>query len=130
MRILRFLIGAALAAVVGAALGDPGRLNFAEAKKIWDQAKNRSAYQVYASEFAQFNNRFHLDERGGCRALGKGPVELMLVIRHNPSEQFARIEQVLANVDNEKARCFQKSYSGVSTKVPPFLPFVLQMTMG
>jgi hypothetical protein len=54
----------------------------------------------------------------------------MLVISRPDSSEFAVIEQVLADVDNAKARCFEKSYRGVRTKPPPFLPFVLQMGMG
>jgi hypothetical protein len=53
----------------------------------------------------------------------------MLVIARRQSGEFAVIERVLSDVDNAKARCFVKSYSGVSTKVPPFFPFVLQLTM-
>jgi hypothetical protein len=44
--------------------------------------------------------------------------------------EFAVIEQVLADVDNAKARCFEKSYGGVQVKIPPFFPFVLQVDMG
>lgn len=81
-------------------------------------------------EFAQFNNHFHLDEKDGCYALGKEPVELMLVLTHREGDQFALIDQVLSDVDNAKASCFKKTYRGTRAKIPPFLPFVLQMKMG
>ena len=112
-----------------ASAAGPG-LSFADAKKIWERTKGRKDYQTYAGEFAQFNNHFRLDEKDGCYALGKDPVELMLVIAHQGKEQYAVIEQVLTSVDNAKARCFRKSYGGVRTKIPPFFPFVLQMGMG
>jgi hypothetical protein len=88
-----------------------------------------SEYQRYATEFAQFNNHFRLDERNGCYALGSGTLELMLIITYPRSSQFAVVERVLSNVDNAKARCFQESYRGLQTKVPPFLPFVLEMSV-
>jgi hypothetical protein len=62
--------------------------------------------------------------------MGKEPVELMMVIRHKEKGEYASIVQVLSNVDNAKSQCFKESYFGVPTKVPPFLPFVLQMRMG
>ena len=103
---------------------------YADAKAIWEQSKDTAAYQSYATKFSQFNNHFHLDEKDGCYRLAPGPVDLMLVITHPDNGEFAVIEQVLSDVDNAKARCFRKSYGGIRTKVPPFFPFVLQMTMG
>ena len=41
----------------------------------------------------------------------------------------AVIERVLSDVDNAKSQCFKKSYGRVKTKVPPYLPFVIQMRM-
>lgn len=66
----------------------------------------------------------------GCYSLAPGPVILMLVISHPDKDEFAIVEQVLSDVDNAKSRCFQKTYNGIRTKVPPFLPFVLQLGMG
>lgn len=104
--------------------------SYAGAKALWQQRSNTAEYQTYAAEFSQFNNHFHLDERNGCYQLGTGPVNLMLVITHPDDNQFAVIEQVFADVDNAKAQCFEKSYRGIPTKIPPYLPFVLQMGMG
>src|SRR5689334_1761888 len=105
-------------------------LSFAQAKKVWEQSKDRKEYQTYSSEFAQFNNHFRLDEKDGCYALAKGTVELMLVITHPAGQKYAVIAEVLSDVDNPKAQCFKGSYRGVQTKIPPFFPFVLQMSMG
>jgi hypothetical protein len=96
--------------------------SYEDAKALWIKSRDTAEYQRYASEFTQFNNHFHLDEKDGCYALASGPVELMLVISHPDSSEFAMIEQVLPDVDNAKARCFEKSYRGVRTKPPPFLP--------
>ncbi len=104
--------------------------SYEDAKAIWIKNRDSVEYQRYSAEFAQVNNHFHLDEKDGCYALAAGPVELMLVISQQDSSEFAVIERVLSDVDNEKARCFEKSYRGVHTKLPPFLPFVLQMGMG
>lgn len=104
--------------------------SYAEAKAIWQQHRDTAEYQTYASEFSQFNNHFHLDEKDGCYFLAPGSVNLMLVITHTENSKFAVIAQVYSDVDNAKARCFEKTYRGVSTKIPPFLPFVLQLGMG
>jgi hypothetical protein len=104
--------------------------SYADAKAAWVRHRDAAEYQRYAGQFAQFNNHFHLDEKDGCYSLAAGPVNLMLVIAHPENSEFAVIERVLSDVDNAKARCFEKSYQGVQTKIPPFLPFVLQMSMG
>ncbi len=53
----------------------------------------------------------------------------MLVITRANNEKSGVVGQVLADTDSAKARCFKKSYNGVPTTIPPFVPFVLQMTM-
>lgn len=128
---VQLFIGAALAlAASGAAFAANTPRSYADAMVIWQQHRDTAEYQTYAAEFSQFNNHFHLDERNGCYQLGAGPVNLMLVITHPNNNQYAVIEQVFADVDNAKARCFEQSYLGIPTKIPPFLPFVLQMGMG
>lgn len=107
----------------------PVELSFLSAKKIWQASMNRSDYQAYAAEFAQFNNYYHLDEKNHCYALGTEPVELMLIITHRSNDKYAKIEKVLPNIDSPKAECFRKSYEGLDTKIPPFLPFVFQLNM-
>lgn len=128
---MRLFIAALLTLMVSSsAWGASPNISFSSAKKIWEASKGRSDYQTYADEFAQFNNYYHLDEKDGCYALGSEPVELMLIITHHGNGQYATIEKVLSNVDSPKARCFRKSYEGLGTKIPPFFPFVFQMTMG
>jgi len=103
--------------------------SYADAKAIWEHTFSTAEYQKYVGEFTQFNNHYHLDTKGGCYALAPGPVHLMLIITHKDSGEFALIELVLSDVDNAKARCFENTYRGIQTKIPPFLPFILQMTM-
>lgn len=122
--------GALTIAIATAAYGADAPRSYVDARGLWEKHKDTVEYQTYASEFAQFNNHFHIDEKDGCYALGKGPVGLMLVITHPTSYQYAVIENVLSDVDSPKARCFMKSYRGLPTKVPPYVPFVLQMAMG
>lgn len=104
-------------------------ISFSAAKKIWQESKDRSDYQAYADEFAQFNNYYHLDQKDDCYALGNGPMKLMLIITHKGTDKYAKIESVLSNVDTPKAKCFKKAYEDLSTKTPPFVPFVLEMNM-
>lgn len=117
-----------IASTAALAAGTPQ--TYAEATAQWQLHMNGTDYQTYAGEFAQFNNHFHLDEKGGCYAVAPGSVTLMLVITHSDNSEFAVIEQALSDVDNAKAECFKRSYRGLQTKIPPYLPFVLQMHMG
>ena len=124
-------IGVVLALVAtGVTLAQDAPLSYADAKAVWERSRSMPEYQNYATEFSQFNNHFHLDEKGGCYQLASGPVNLMLIISRPDNSGFAVIERVLSDVDNAKARCFEKAYHGINTKVPPFLPFVLQLGMG
>jgi hypothetical protein len=102
---------------------------YADAESIWEQSKNNLAYATYLGEFTQFSNHFHLDEKDRCYALSAGTVNVLIVITHSDNNQFALVEEVFTDVDNLKARCFKKSYAGIRTKIPPFFPFVLKMTM-
>jgi len=104
--------------------------SYSEANKLWERSKEMAQYQTYSEEFAQFNNRFRLDEKDGCYGLDVKPVTLLLVITHDGRGKFAKVEQIFTSVDNAKAQCFKKTYRGIETKIPPFLPFVLQMDMG
>ncbi|WP_416760295.1 hypothetical protein ACNI65_25340 [Roseateles sp. So40a] len=104
--------------------------DFSQARANWEAHKDSAEYQKYADEFVQFNNHFHLDEKGGCYQLSPGPVELMLVITHTKGDQFATIERVISDSDSAKAQCFKRTYKGIATKVPPYLPFVFSMRMG
>lgn len=115
-------------APVGALAGSPVG-SYAEARKVWEQSRSKAEYQVYATEFAQFNNHFQIDEKSGCYSMGTEPVSLMLVITHPAGGPYAVVEHVFSDLDTDKARCFTKAYSGVQTKVPPFMPFVVQMDM-
>jgi len=116
--------------VCGIATAADAPRSYAEAEALWRNSRDKSEYQDYAAAFAQYNNSLRLDERDGCYSLSPGPVTLMLVISRADADGFATIERVLSDVDNAKARCFQRSYTGLRTKLPPFLPFALQMGMG
>ena len=128
MNLRRFLALTVL--LTTAALADETPQRYADAQALWEKAKDRAEYEGYATEFAQFNNHFHLDEKGGCYRVASGPVNLMLVIVHRDGDQFAVVQNAFSDVNNPKAQCFRKTYEGLRTKVPPFFPFVLQMSLG
>ena len=113
-----------------AAVASPAVPSYSEAHASWEAHKDSKEYQAYADDFIQFNNHNHLDEKGGCYALAGGPVQLVLVITHRDEGKYALVEDVLTDTDSPKAQCFKKTYRGISTKVPPYLPFIFQMNMG
>ena len=98
-------------------------------KDAWLARRDSRDYQRYASEFVQYTNYYHVDQKGNCYALSHEPVELMLIITQPENDKFAQVEHVLSNVDNAKAQCFEKAYRGLRTRQPPYLPFVLQLQM-
>ena len=102
---------------------------FTDAKLYWESTKDRPEYQSYLAEFIQFNNHFKLDSKDGCSAFAEDPVEIMLIITHLDKSKFAHIERVFTSEQNAKARCYEKSYKGIPTKIPPYTPFVIQMNM-
>jgi hypothetical protein len=128
---VRALVSCAFAVLITtSAYGVDVPRSYADARGLWEKHMDSAEYKTYVSEFVQFNNHFHIDERNGCYALGKEPIGLMLVITHRGSTEFAVVENVLSDVDSPKGRCFIKSYLGLQTKVPPYVPFILQMAMG
>lgn len=127
---MRIQIGIFALFLAAAAVASPSVPTYSEARASWEKSKDSKEYQTYAEEFAQFNNYYHLDEKDGCYALPGGSVQLMLVITHRDKGAYALVEQVLTDTDSPKSQCFKKTYRGISTKVPPFLPFILQMGMG
>jgi hypothetical protein len=127
---MKLVLGAALVLLAASdALSGDLPQSYAEARAIWQRTWDNPEYRKYAVEFSQFNNHFHLDERNGCYGMASGSVTLMLMISRKDGAEFAEIDRVFTDVNNAKARCFEKSYQGVATKAPPFFPFVLQMEM-
>ncbi len=118
-----------MAVIGGAASAAALPQDYTAAKAVWKKDKDKRGYQDYGNEFAQFNNHYRLDEQDACYGLSPGPVNLLLIISKPDAGEFAVVERVFANVDNAKARCFIKTYKGVRTKTPPFLPFVINMSM-
>lgn len=113
----------------GVAAAEDSPKSYKDAEAIWQKTRDMLEYQAYAAEFAELNNAFHIDERDGCYFLASGPVNLMLLVSPADAKGVATIERVFYDPNNAKARCFERSYSGLPIKAPPFLPFVLQLRM-
>lgn len=103
--------------------------SYKDAEAIWQKHRDTTEYQVYADEFAQLNNAFRIDEQDGCYSLAPGPVNLMLLVSPGDANGVATVERAFSDRDNAKSRCFERSYTGLPTRAPPFLPFVLQLQM-
>lgn len=70
---MKISIGVVLALVVtGVTLAQDAPRSYADAKAVWERSRSKLEYQNYAAEFSQFNNHFHLDEKGGCYQLAWG----------------------------------------------------------
>jgi len=105
-------------------------MTYQEAEKVWEETKDNKSYGEYTTEFANFNNYHHLDEKDGCYRLGREKIRHFLIITHTEGEKYGVIHSVVSNVDTEKSQCFKNTYKGLKVKIPPYLPFVLQMDFG
>ena len=101
--------------------------SYDSARAAWEKSKDDPAVAAYLQEFIQFNNAMKLDSKDGCYSQPGGKVKLMLLITHDKGERWARISQVFSQTDSPKAQCLQRSYRGVPTKVPPMLPYIVQL---
>jgi|GEM_PF-1419968 hypothetical protein len=115
------------ASATGAAADAPW--SFDGVKSLWEKNRDSQEYRQYAAEFTKYVNYYHIDKKGECYALSPGPVELFLVIANSDDGKFAEVQHVLASVDNEKSRCFQNTYLGLRVRVPPSVPYPLELEM-
>jgi hypothetical protein len=97
--------------------------SFSEAEELWKKNKDKPGYTEYQGEFVQYNNHFHLDTKDNCFAKD-GPVNMYLIITAQ-----AVVESVVTDIDNEQARCFKHTYTGLRVKAPPFSPLIINMRM-
>jgi hypothetical protein len=102
-------------------------LTFSAAKIQWQEHVNLKSFQQYMVEFVYFNNHYHLDSKDGCYAKKDGRIIQFLVVNHHKDAQYAVIESVVSNVDNDKSRCFTKAYKNAKVRTPPYSPFIIRM---
>jgi len=98
--------------------------SFADVEELWQQSKSKPGYVEYRDEFVQYNNHFHLDTKDDCFAQNSGPVNMYLIVTTK-----AVVESVVTDIDNARARCFKRTYTGLRVKAPPFSPFIINLRM-
>lgn len=100
--------------------------SFAEANERADaqRAELPDVSAAYATEWAEFNNNHKLDERDGCYFKATGPLVQILEI-----DKSGKIVGYYTDVDNERSRCWKKSYLGTVFPPPPVSPYWHKLTM-
>lgn len=100
--------------------------SFAEANERANalQAKLPEISAAYAAEWAEFNNSHKLDERDGCYFKATGSLVQVLEI-----DKSGKIVGYYTDVDNERSRCWKKSYLGTVFPPPPVSPYWHKLTM-
>lgn len=98
-----------------------------EAEQHWQENKETSAYQIYATGFVKYSKANRLDTNMGCYDLGGEKVRQFLIINPGNAKKYAFVKEVVSNVNTPKSRCFIDSYKGIQVKKPPYFPFVLLM---
>lgn len=97
------------------------KISFTQAQKMVQQSKQKSGYAEYLSEFSQHNNRHKLDSKSGCYLLTGTEIKLILILNDKA------VESAVADVDNDKARCFKRIYTGAEMLKPPHTPFAIEL---
>jgi len=101
-----------------------------EPRLTFDEALTRAKAQpadvryAYEEKWAAFNNSNRIDQKGGCYRKSSGPIQQVLVI-----DKSGVVTDVIADVDNEKSRCFRQSYLDVQFPAPPVAPFYVYLRM-
>ena len=96
----------------------------------FDEANRLSRGQVaqisasYEEKWDAVNGFNHLDERDGCYEKSPGALQQVLVI-----DAKGVVTDVIADQDNDKARCFRNSYLNFQFPPPPFVPYYLYLKM-
>jgi hypothetical protein len=79
----------------------------------------------YLSDRMEYEKNIRLDEKGSCYSLPGG--QIIQIIRINKQ---GVIDLVVSNIENDKSKCFKKTYLGTKFKEPPKYPIYQQMHMG
>lgn len=94
--------------------------NHAEAQR----ANRPNATSRYADAWADFNNRRDLDERDGCYFKANGELIQILEI-----DKSGKVVGYFADKDNNRSRCWKRTYLGVVFPKPPFAPYWHKLIM-
>jgi hypothetical protein len=98
-------------------------LSFEAAKRLAQTQPHDVAY-AYEDKWDAFNNANKLDEKDGCYQKARGLTQQVLVL-----DNIGVVTQVIADIDNEKSRCFRNSYLHVQFPAPPFAPYYMYLKM-
>lgn len=94
-------------------------------KEQWQEHRETEEYARYDAEWLRFNNANRIDEQGGCYALSRASVDLILV--HN---ETGEVESVVPKQTSKKAECFVNVFRGRKYPAPPYAPFYQYLQMG
>lgn len=105
------------------AQGFAATLPFVEARRR-ALAQPEQVYIEYGQQWALFNNRNRIDEKGDCYHKHPKPFEQVLIL-----DSQGIVTDIIADQDNDKSRCFRDSYLRVQFPPPPVAPFYLHLHM-
>jgi hypothetical protein len=129
----RRCLTAGLLVLLAGCAGTHGKFKgYEDAQARYHQARRLPGYDAFAAQFWKMNDQAKFDEKSGCYELGGGPVNLLLVLDKASAEGKPlkiTIREAYTDVDTKKAKCFRKTYLGLATNIPPFLPILLQATL-
>ena len=79
---------------------------------------------TYADAWAEFNNRYHLDERDGCFFKADGELTQILEI-----DASGKVVGYYSDKENGRSQCWSETYMGVVFPTPPFAPYWHKLVM-
>lgn len=92
----------------------PKNPQFASEMAKFDKQFPNAMATRYEDESIRFNNEKKLDEKGNCHGMSKYPVIIILVLDAN-----GKVTSSMTDVNNAKAECFRRAYTGVQFPKPP-----------
>lgn len=122
MRSIVLAIGFAILAGCASTPKTPS--SFSDAQRMFDAQPRTSATDAYGTEWAEFNNAHHLDERDGCYLKADGSLVQILQI-----DAGGKIVNYFADQENGRSQCWRQTYLGLTFPKPPFAPFLHRLEM-
>jgi hypothetical protein len=103
--------------------------SYAEAELRWRQSTALPGYKAFSEQFLKMNDASHFAQKSGCLAKEGGPVQMILVLGKLERKPLIIIQDTFTDVSNPKAKCLAKLYRGLQTNIPPYMPFLVPLSI-
>lgn len=103
--------------------------SYADAEQRWRLSTSLPGYKAFSDQFLKMNDASHFEQKSGCLAKQGGAVQLLLVLGKVPHKPLIVIQDVFTDVSGPKAKCLANAYHGLQTNIPPYMPFLVALSV-